>query len=82
MTVSHDPGRTFGVDAGAPPPRFNRYGRLAPQFGAPAATQVRAECIRCQSHLLAIPQPDGTLEGVCPVCLSPRVTPVDRRAAA
>ena len=83
MTVSHDlDGRTFGVDAEAPPQRFGRYGRLAPQLGAPASGQVRAECARCGTHLLAIPHVDGALEGTCPVCLSPRVTPVEGRHVA
>ena len=80
MTVSHDLGRTF--DADAPPPRFSRYGRLAPQLGAPASGQIRAECTRCGTHLLAIPHGDGGLEGVCPVCLSPRVVPVEGHRAA
>jgi hypothetical protein len=82
MTVSHELGRTYGVDVEAPPPRFTRNGRLAPQLGAPAAGQVRAECTRCGSHLLAIPHADGSLEGICPVCLSPRVTPVPAHRAA
>jgi hypothetical protein len=82
MTVSHELGHSYGVDVDAPPPRFSRYGRLAPQFGAPAAGQLRAECIRCGTHLLAIPHTDGTLEGVCPVCLSPRVMPVEVHPAA
>jgi hypothetical protein len=82
MTVSQDLGHTYGVDVDAPPARFPRYGHLAPQLGAPAAMQVRAECTRCGTHLLAIPHTDGSLEGLCPVCLSPRVTPVAHRAAA
>jgi hypothetical protein len=84
MTVSHghDLGRTFRVDVDAPPPRFNRYGRLAPQLGAPAASQVRAQCNRCSTHLLAIPHASGGLEGMCPVCLSPRVTAVGAHRAA
>lgn len=76
MTVSHDLGDRFEVDALSQRPRFGRYGRLAPQFGAPAASQVRAECDRCGSHLLAVPLGDGTLEGRCPVCLGHRITAV------
>jgi hypothetical protein len=83
MTVSHDLGHTYGVDVDAPPPpRFPRYGRLAPQLGAPASGQIRAACSRCETHLLAIAHTDGSLEGVCPVCLSPRVSPVDVPHAA
>ncbi len=81
MTVSHDVGRTFDVELDSVP-HSSRYGRLAPQLGAPAKGQVRAECTRCGTHLLAVPHADGTLEGVCPVCLSPRVMPVEGHHAA
>jgi hypothetical protein len=82
MTVSHDVSRSYGVDLDARSPTFARPGRLAPQLGAPASGQVRAECTRCGTHLLAVPHGDGTLEGVCPVCLSARVTPVEAHRAA
>lgn len=57
-------------------PRFGRYGKLAPQVGVPLSRQVRAECTRCGTHLLAIPHDDGGLSGTCPVCLSHTVTAV------
>jgi hypothetical protein len=74
MTVSH--GLDNSYDSLAQRPRFGRYGKLAPQLGAPAATQVRAACDRCGSHLLAVPHGDGTLDGSCPVCLGRHVTAV------
>jgi hypothetical protein len=77
MSVGHDLGRTNEA-----PPRFSRQGRLAPQFGAAADAQVRAACDACGTHLLAIPQPDGRLEGTCPVCLNRRVTRVEARQQA
>jgi hypothetical protein len=81
MTVSHDLGRTYESTPDAPS-RVGGYGRLAPQFGAPPGGQVRAECDLCGTHLLAVPHADGTLEGVCPVCLSPRLTRVQVRLSA
>jgi hypothetical protein len=83
MTVSHDLGRTFDVDPFVERQRFGRHGKLAPQLGVPAASQIRAECDRCGAHLLAVPHADGKLEGACPVCLSRHLTPVaDRPEAA
>lgn len=83
MTISHqEVVRTFSVaeDAGA---GLAGYGQLAPQIGAPATGQVRAECRRCGTHLLAVPHEGGILEGTCPVCLSSQVAPVgDHHAAA
>jgi hypothetical protein len=81
MTVSHDLGRTYEGDADAPP-SLSRYGKLAPQFGGSAAGQVRAECDRCGTHLLAVPHGDGSLEGTCPVCLNQQVTRVAVHHAA
>lgn len=63
-------------DASIDRPRFARYGRLAPQLGVPAAQQVRAECAKCGTHLLAVPHEAGNLTGTCPVCLGHQVTAV------
>jgi hypothetical protein len=82
MTISHDLGRTFDVDPSDERQRFARHGKLAPQLGAPAASQVRAECSRCGAHLLAVPHADGKLHGICPVCLSHQLTPVAARHEA
>jgi hypothetical protein len=82
MTVSHDLGRTFDVDPFVERQRFGRHGKLAPQLGAPAASQVRAECNRCGAHLLAVPHANGTLDGACPVCLSRQLTAVEARPEA
>ena len=59
-----------------PRARLGRYGRLAPQLGVPASRQVRAECTRCGSHLMAVSREDGKLTGTCRVCLSHTVTAV------
>ena len=73
MTVSHqEVVSNHGVASDARQ-RTPRHGHLAPQLGAPAATQIRAACQRCGTHLLAVPHADGSLEGTCPVCLSLRV---------
>ena len=74
MTVSHGPDTAY--ETSAQRSRTGRYGQLAPQLGAPAATQVRAECDRCGSHLLAVPRGDGALEGSCAVCLGRHLSPV------
>lgn len=66
----------------APRSRFRRQGRLAPFPGAPHSEQVRCACDRCGSHTLAASRPDGSFEGVCPVCLSRSMHPVAAPHAA
>jgi hypothetical protein len=82
MTVSHDLGRTFDVDPFVERQRFGKHGKLRPQLGSPAASQVRAQCERCGAHLLAVPQANGALDGACPVCLSHHLTAVEARHEA
>jgi hypothetical protein len=81
MAIRHDL-RDGSTDVTDERSRFGRYGRLAPQIGTPLDRHVRAECDRCGSHLLAVPQADGTLDGVCPVCLNHRVHAVAGHHAA
>jgi hypothetical protein len=82
MAIRHDLEDGSSVGAMNEPSRLGRYGRLAPQVGTPLAKQVRAECDRCGSHLLAVPHSDGTLDGVCPVCLNQRIHAVRAHHAA
>lgn len=71
-----------GTDVPIERKRFARHGRLAPQFGAPVADQLRAACDGCGSHLMAVTRRDGTLSGTCPVCLGRQLTPVPGPPAA
>lgn len=71
-----------GMDAQPDRARFGRYGRLAPQLGAAAADQLRAECSGCGTHLMAVTLGDGSLSGTCPVCLGHHITAVARPHAA
>ena len=77
MTVRDVRTRTIEHDALRDGPRLDRFGRLAPEPGAPASGQVRCSCDRCGAHLLAAAQDEGELTGHCPVCVGQRFTPVD-----
>ena len=76
MTLHQQFGDAASDHHGPAGQRFTRQGRLAPYPGSPAAEQVRCQCDRCGSHLLAAVRPGGHLDGACPVCLSRAVTPL------
>jgi hypothetical protein len=56
--------------------RFRRYGRLHVPPGA-NGREVRCSCDVCGAHLYATRAVAGGLDGVCVVCGSVHVTPVD-----
>lgn len=76
MTVRDGKAHTYERHLDQDGPRSTRFGRLAPEPGAPTSAQVRCSCDRCGAHLLASPRSDGAFDGHCPVCVGQRFTPV------